>query len=126
MKSKHRISSYSFRPWIVSSLEQFPHIYVLWPLGFQIQKRIVSAYDLFYNTNIFSKKKKKLLKETTFYIFLELLLQNQKRSLKSSLNHTILTFTFNTRTWNWTENEWCKLKWSRSRTKMTDRVREIN
>ena len=28
----YRISSYSFRPWIVSSLEQFPHIYVLWPL----------------------------------------------------------------------------------------------
>ena len=29
----HRISSYSFRPWIVSSLKYFPHIYVLWHLA---------------------------------------------------------------------------------------------
>jgi hypothetical protein len=29
----YHISSYSFRPWIVSSLEYFPHIYVLWPLA---------------------------------------------------------------------------------------------
>ena len=26
------ISSYNFTPWIVSSLEYFPHLYVLWPL----------------------------------------------------------------------------------------------
>jgi len=26
----NRISASSFRPWIVSSLEQFPHFYVLW------------------------------------------------------------------------------------------------
>ena len=41
--SRYRISSYSFRPWIVSSLEYFPHIYVLWPLDFQIQERKVSV-----------------------------------------------------------------------------------
>ena len=29
----YRISSYSFRPWILSSLEYFPHLYVLWPLA---------------------------------------------------------------------------------------------
>ena len=26
---RYRISAYSFRPWIVSSLEEFPHLYVL-------------------------------------------------------------------------------------------------
>ena len=29
----NQISSYSFRPWIVSSLEYFLHLYVLWPLA---------------------------------------------------------------------------------------------
>ena len=33
VKHTYRISSYSFRPWILSSLEYFPHLYVLWPLA---------------------------------------------------------------------------------------------
>ena len=33
LHGKYRISSYSFRPWIISSLEYFPHICVLWPLA---------------------------------------------------------------------------------------------
>ena len=36
-ESKYRIASYSFRPWIFSSLDLWP--YVLWPLDFQIKKQ---------------------------------------------------------------------------------------
>ena len=48
--TSYRISSYSFRPWIVSCLEKFPHLYVLWPLDLQAQKRIVSAETIWGNT----------------------------------------------------------------------------
>ena len=33
---------------IVSALKKFPQIYVLWPLDFQIQKRIVSDEEIRY------------------------------------------------------------------------------
>ena len=55
----YRISSYSFRPWMVSAplfTVTFGPMYcdlwsyVLWPLDFQIQKRIVSAETIWGNT----------------------------------------------------------------------------
>ena len=55
--SMYRISSYSFRTWIVSSLNIFRTFmycdlwpYVLWSLDLQIQKRLVSAETIWENT----------------------------------------------------------------------------
>ena len=48
VKSTYRISSYSFRTFMYCDL--WP--YVLWPLDFQVQKRIVSAEIIWGNTVI--------------------------------------------------------------------------
>ena len=65
-ESKYRISSYSsFHPWILSSLEYFPHLYVLWPLDFQVQKRIVSAETIWGNTVVIEKSKLANIPKTT-------------------------------------------------------------
>ena len=52
MRSNYRISSYSFCPWIVSAhlCTVTFGLMVLWPLDFQIQKRLVSAETIWRNT----------------------------------------------------------------------------
>ena len=77
-KYRYLISSYFFRPWIVS-VRTFMYCdlspYVRWPLDFQIQKRIVSVETIWRNTGLSlktdSRKKRQFTKsETSLHIYI--------------------------------------------------------